>query len=255
MAILYCYCDESGKKGDHPVVTFSALCLSQVKLTTFQDAWQTLLRQYQIESLHMAIASRLSKKLGPKMLRGQTPDQRTDALIPFADCINEHFELGLIQAMDIEGFNALSKNARYKLGSPDDPYFIAFMRGGLEVIKYAKGEDKVSIVCDDDRGTAWDCYRHYRGICHARKDFNDKVVSLTFADDRYFPALQAADMLAFLTRLEVKRLFYGDHYSFKRLFDYTTKERGAGHAIWRYCPIDKEKFKSLSVALEKSRRR
>jgi len=253
MAILHCYCDESGKKGDHPVVTFTGLCLSQAKLPTFDEDWNTLLRHYEIDSLHMARASRTSEKHGPKMKRGQTQNERIDALLPFADCINKHFEIGLIQAMDIAGFNSLSKNAKHKIGSPDDPYYIAFMRGGLEVIKYAHSDDKVSIICDDDRETAWDCYRHYRGICHARKDFRDKVVSLSFADDKYFPALQAADMLVFLARLEAKRMFYRIPYSFKRLFDYVRTEKGIGFAKWRYSFIDEEKFKSLSSMLEKSK--
>lgn len=253
MAIMHCYCDESGKKGDHPVVTFTGLCLSQLKLRAFDDEWNVLLRHYEIDSLHMARASRLSEKHGPKMKRGQTADERTDALLPFADCINKHFEIGLIQAMDVAGFNSLSTNARRKIGSPDDPYYIAFMRGGLEMIKYAHAEDKVSIICDDDRETAWDCYRHYRGICSARPDFREKVVSLTFADDRYFPALQAADMLAFLARLEAKRMFYKDRYSFKRLFDYVKTEKGVGHAKWRFCFLNEEELKSLAAMLERSK--
>jgi hypothetical protein len=183
MAVILCYCDESGKQGDHPVVTFSGLCLAQPKLAAFDDAWNTLLR--------------LSEKHGPKMPRGQTASERIKALIPFADCINQHFELGLVQALDIAGFNAMSKDARAKIGSPNDPYFIAFMRGGGEVLDYAHDEDKVSIICDDDRATALDCYRHYRGLCTAHEKWRDKIISLTFADDRYFPALQAADMLAF----------------------------------------------------------
>lgn len=251
MAIVHCYCDESGKKSDHPVVTFTGLCLSQLKLQAFEDDWRTLLQHYEIESLHMARASRLSEKHGPRMSRSQTESQRMEALIPFADCINRHFEYGFIQALDIDGFNSLSRNAKYKIGNPDDPYYIAFMRGGLEVIKEFQDE-KISIICDDDRETAWDCYRHYRGICHARKDFRDAVVALTYADDRYFPALQAADMLAFLGRLEAKRMFYGDRYNFKPLFDYVTKERGVNHTKWRYCFVDKEKFKNLSGILDKT---
>ena len=82
MAVILCYCDESGKQGDHPVVTFSGLCLAQPKLAAFDDAWNTLLRQYEIASLHMARASRLSEKHGPKMPRGQTASERIKALVP-----------------------------------------------------------------------------------------------------------------------------------------------------------------------------
>jgi hypothetical protein len=58
------------------------------------------------------------------------------------------------------------------------------------------------MICDDDRSTAWDCYWHYRGIKAANEDVREKIVSLGFPNDQYFPALQAADMLAYLSRLE-----------------------------------------------------
>ena len=91
MAILCAYFDESGKKGDHPAVTFTGVCISQSGLQDFDDAWNELLRLYGLDSLHMAKASRLKEASGPKMPRHQSIDERINALIPFADCINEHF--------------------------------------------------------------------------------------------------------------------------------------------------------------------
>ena len=84
LAIFHMYCDESGKKGDHPVVTFSGLCLPFSKLAGFDSEWNELLHQCDIPCLHMAAVSRLSKQYGTKMPRHQTPDERMDALIPFA---------------------------------------------------------------------------------------------------------------------------------------------------------------------------
>ena len=61
---------------------------------------------------------------------------------------------------------------------------------------------------------------HYRAIRDARGDVKEKVISLTFADDEYFPALQAADMVAWLTRREAQREFYGNTYEFRELYSY-----------------------------------
>jgi hypothetical protein len=108
----------------------------------------------------MAKASRLKEANGPKMPRHQPIEERIDALIPFADCINEHFDVGLLQALDVKGFNKLTDEAKKGLGSPDDPYYLAFARGLLEIAGYVQGEDKISLICDDDIQTAWDCYRH-----------------------------------------------------------------------------------------------
>ncbi len=127
VAILWAYFDESGKQSDHPVVSFSGVCAPESKIPAFSDAWQSLLRQYGINALHMAKAGRLKEKVGVKMLRGQTAQQRTEALKPFADCINEYLEYGFIQAWDVKGFKAMSQSARQKLGSVDDPYFLALL--------------------------------------------------------------------------------------------------------------------------------
>lgn len=251
MAILYGFFDESGKQGDHPVVTFSGVCAIESKIPAFNQAWSGLLDQYGIDSLHMVRAGRLKEKLGDKMSRDQSARDRTEALKPFADCINEHLELGLIQAWDVKGFSALPEAARRKLGHVDDPYFLAFVRGVAEITDYVHGDDRVALVCDDDRSTAWDCYRHYRGIKAADVEMRSKVVSLAFANDQHFPALQAADMVAYLARLEAKHMFYGIRYTFPMLFEYLTAERGANRMIWRSMFASEKIIKNLGKMFER----
>jgi len=254
LAIFNAYFDESGKKGDHPVVSFSGVCVPGSKLQEFDDEWRSLLRLYEIRSLHMARVSRLSEKHGPKMPRGQSPTDRIQALKPFADCINEYLEVGMMQAWDVRGFNALSERVRRGLGSPDDPYYLAFSRGLMELADYIHSDDHISLICDDDRETALDCYRHYRGMSHAREDVRAKFVSLSFAKDDYFPALQAADMVAFLCRLQARWEFYGDRYDFRALFTYLTTEKGLGYMKWFIMTANEEQIRALSESLEHPRK-
>lgn len=122
MAILHAYFDESGKQNDHPAVTFTGVCVSDSRLSAFDDAWNTLLRQYGIKALHMAKASRLKEMNGPKMPRHQPIHERIEALKPFSDCINTHLEVGVSQAIDVKGFGQLTVQAKKGLGTPDDPY-------------------------------------------------------------------------------------------------------------------------------------
>lgn len=255
MAFLYAYFDESGKKGDHPVVTFTGVCISQARLQGFDDAWNALLHQYGLQSLHMAKASRLNEHNGPKMPRHQSVDGRTDALSPFADCINEHFEIGLMQALDVKGFNSLTDAAKKGLGSPDDPYYLAFARGLLEIVNYVHENDRVCLICDDDAETAWPCYSHYRAIRRVEPEVRRKTASLSFADDEYFPALQAADMVAFLSRLEAKRRFYDDYYMYVKLFNHTVKQRGGNRTTWKMMFADEEKLKDLGESMGRIRKK
>ena len=251
MAILHAYFDESGKQSDHPTVTFTGVCVSDSRLSDFDDAWNALLGQYGIKALHMAKASRLKENNGPKMPRHQPIDERIEALKPFSDCINTHLEVGLSQAIDVQGFGKLTKEAKKGLGSPDDPYYLAFARGLIEIVGYVQDNEKISLICDDDEDTAWGCYSHYRAIRRVHEKVKEKVVSLTFANDEYFPALQAADMLAFLSRLQAKKEFYGDFNQFEKLFIHLVTERGPGHAMWFKMYADEKKLIDLGKSMGK----
>lgn len=245
MAILYVYFDESGKKSDHPVVTITCVCVTQPKLHQFEDAWGVLLRRYDLPGLHMMKAARLSQKYGCLMPARQSAEQRMNALIPFADCINEHLEYGVIQAIDIKGFRTIFAHAK------DDPYYLAFDRAMLELANYTQKEDRISLICDDDTQTAWDCYRHYRKVRGERADIQKKTIALSFADDDYFPALQAADMVAYLSRLEAKTRFYGDRYNFQRLFNHLITDKGVGFMKWVAAFADQKVLESTGEALRK----
>ena len=80
----------------------------------------------------------------------------------------------------------------------------------MEIVDYVHEDDRISLICGDDPETAWDCYRHYRGVRQAHAEIRRRTVALSFSDDKHFPGLQAADMVAFLSRLDfVERLGRG----------------------------------------------
>jgi len=249
MGMIYAYFDESGKHVDHPVVTFCGVCAPKLSVEGFDNAWNELLRQYQLRALHMVKVLR-TKKFTPNT-PAVTNRERIEALKPFADCINEHFELGLIEAWDVKGFKSISKNARAKLGNPDDPYYIAFTRGILELLNHFGEEHILTLVCDDDQQTAWDCYRHFRGVTRVHDLARKRIAALCFANDEHFPALQAADMIAFLARLEAKYRFYGIRYSYHELLHYLTRDEPTGRMKWRAGFFDETQLKGLSQALER----
>ena len=195
MAIVYyqIFCDESGKYQKEPIVAFSGVCVTSDRLGAFDSAWRSLLTSYGLDSLHMERATRLVEGHGYRLRAGQTVEERTEFLIPFSDCINKYLEIGFIQAWDIRGFNYLSSAAKKALGGSHDPYFLAFVRGLAAIVDHIGEDDRVSIICDDDPYTAWDCYNHYRSVGKADWRIQKKAVALSFANDKHFPALQAAD--------------------------------------------------------------
>jgi hypothetical protein len=74
-----------------------------------------------------------------------------------------------------------------------------------------------------------------------------ETIALSFADDKHFPALQAADMVAFLARLEAKYQFYGVPYSFPRLLNHLT----SGQMAWKVMLADESKMRALSDDLSR----
>jgi Protein of unknown function (DUF3800) len=244
VALHIAFFDESGKKDDHPVVTFAGVCARQDKLQAFNAQWKALLGQYGITSLHMKDASDLNKQVG-SMNAGQSFLERTNALIPFADCINEHLELGLIQAWDVKGFLGMDQKVKDGVGNPSDPYYLAFARAVSELVDHVAADDRIELICDHDSETATECELHYQGMSAVDEQIRLKVVSLSFADDESFPALQAADLVAYLSRREARFMFYGQNYGFRPLFDHMTKRQAAGKMNWQAMFANEMSIKAL----------
>jgi hypothetical protein len=230
MAVLQAYFDESGKQSDHPLIAVGCVFGPSRKIEKFNDDWTALLRQYDLSDFHMVRAREFFRTWGnvPK----QTIEERIELIKPFADCIGENLELGLIQAWDVKGFKAIPDAFKAKIGNIRDPYYLAFVRALLELIDYLQDGDVLSLICDYDIETAWDCYRHYQGVRKAHEEVRKKTVSISFANDKFFPALQAADMVASLTRHEARDQFYKIRNDWLPLFNYMVRDRGAGKIKW-----------------------
>jgi hypothetical protein len=238
MAFIYhqVFCDESGKyhNPNDPLIAFSGLCITPDRLGPFDREWRALLRAYEIDSLHMERATRLIENCGYRLHSHQTVEERTELLLPFADCINKHFEVGFIQAWSLKGFNSIPNEARKHLGGSSDPYFLAFVRG-LQEVSHSMGEDdRISLICDDDVDTALDCYTHYRKVGQADHTIAKKTVAISFANDKHFPALQAADMAAFLTKHEAGFRYEQIPNMWEVLYDRLVTEPEPPYGIMRW---------------------
>lgn len=254
MAVFHSFWDESGKFKQHPIISFCGVAASPAKLQIFENEWHELLRRHELPWLKMSEALRTTRKLS-RVIPAQSAPERIESLKPFAKCIFENLELGIADAIDVEGYRRISPAARKRIGNSDDPFYLAFSSGVMEAVRYVGNDDKVSIVCDDDEETALNCFRFYRRIrivYHTEKvDARRKLCSIAFADDKEFPALQAADMISALVRLEAHRRFERRFYSFAPLLEYLAEDRGPMSIQWRVSYMDKEVLKNLSTGLEK----
>lgn len=150
----------------------------------------------------------------------------------------------------MRGYNHLSHAALKALGGQNDPYFMAFARGMLFVAHRAGEDDRINIVFDDDPYTAWDSYVHYRSLGKADFRIQKKAVSVTFGNDKHFPALQAADMLSFLTRHEADERFNGKPNMWRELFGRLTTEPKPPYGIMRWFMMFADEDKLVEFANE-----
>jgi hypothetical protein len=142
---------------------------------------------------------------------------------------------------------------RAGLGNPKDPNYVTFALAMIRIQKYCQPDDRIAIVCDHDDETASGFYGYYKGIRHQHRKMQESMVSISFADDRYFPSLQAADMLAYLTRLEAKRMWYNERHDYGPLIEYLldTKSKAPGKAAqWFVMFNDEAKLRSLKTSAD-----
>jgi Protein of unknown function (DUF3800) len=252
MAFIYhqIFCDESGKfhNPNDPLIAFAGVCITPEKLVPFDSEWRSLLRGYELDALHMKRASRLEEKCGYRLQAHQTLDERIDLLLPFADCIDKYFEMGFISAWDVNGYNNIQLEAKNLLGGSHDPFYWAFTRGLLEIVGRIGEDDRISIICDDDESTAWDSYLHYRSVGKAEPQIQRKAVSLSFANDIHFPALQAADMVAFLARHQANEEFFKRPNIWQRLYTRLTTEPEPPYGTMRWWKSYNDKKRMLALA-------
>ncbi len=253
MAFVYhqIFCDESGKYQNDPLIAFSGVSATPERLSAFDAQWRALLRSYELPALHMAQVSRLSEPdQGYRFRKGQTIEERTELLFPFADCINKYLETGFIQAWSVKGFQHLSRNAMRALGGSPDPYFLAFVRGLTEIVAKLSEDDRISVICDDDDYTAWDCYCHYRSVGKVEPEVAKKAVAISFANDKHFPALQAADMVAFLAKFEAAYRFERLPNIWRTLYDRLTTEPEPAYGIMRWYEMYADEEQLVDFARE-----
>ena len=224
MAIVHFFCDESGKYQKNHFVSVTGVGALRPRIDPFDLEWKTLLRSYGIEELYTSHFLDLTRNVGTKVRVGQKLDERQELLFPFADCINSYLEIGLMQAWSVVGYNKLSLEVKRVLGGSHDPFQLAFVRGLMEIAKYVGPGDFVNVITDDNIVTAWDTYLHYREALKADREKYEKFVGIAFAKSIHYTPLQAADMVAFLTRRVANEEFNGIPNDCKLLTDYLFRE-------------------------------
>jgi len=221
--------DESGKFKDHRIIAFGGIASYNENINSFADEWGKLLHRNGLTELsaknalnHRRWLSSKNKRVGVK--------ERIEDLAPFIACIRKHLQLVTSVTIDAHAFRKLPAHFFQTYGN--DPVFVAFARSLLRVIEFTPDPDKISFICDDDEETAVHFYRLYRRIKKVLPEAKNKIVAITFADDKVLFALQAADFVASLMRLEAGRRMHRIPYDYLSLFKALSKSPESHEKLW-----------------------
>jgi hypothetical protein len=227
------FVDESGKSKDHKVIAIGCVAAYTEQLRDFAQEWNRHL-----------VLNGLTELSAKKVLNFRRPiskkntdtglDNRIDTLLPFVYCIRKYLQVAMGCVVDVRTFRKLPPHFFQVVG--DDPSYMAFMRTMLQVTEFASRTDKISLVCDEDEQTALAFYRLYRRLKKVWPGAREKLAAITFADDRFVFALQAADFIAAIIRLEKTARLTKKKYDYKPLFRALIAQPERHERLW-FCGI------------------
>ncbi len=250
MAILSSYWDESGKFKDHRTISFCGLCVTSAKLEKFQEEWRELLQRNGLSYLKVSDAFNAKYRLSP-IIPAQTFRERIDALRPFVSCLTQWFELGVAVGIGVEAFKRTAEHLKRQISGGDNPFYMAFRTALILFADHRQADDSLAIVFDDDEETAKHCLDYYRKMKIEDPGYRSAFSSITFADDKVYLPLQAADLLAGLVRLECALQFSGSLYDYKPLYDYLAENRGPGSVRWQFYYIGEKGMATFELLSKK----
>lgn len=220
--LVACF-DESGKFQDHEVVSFCGFVDTKQAFSEFERNWRYWLRKRGLDYLHFKEVDRYIEPLSPRE-PALGLKARHNAIAPFVRTLRYKLRLAVGISIDVAGFGKAPPKIREGLGS--DPHYLAFVKSILVMLNHSSiREYSITLICDDDKEKAA-IAAHFLETMKT-KDDRVKRIEICFRDDQEFPGLQAADLLAYLSRRESCKRFLGKPYAFDRLYgDLRTVESG-----------------------------
>jgi hypothetical protein len=235
------FIDESGKFKDHKVICIGCVAGFNEHVDNFAQEWGRLLEQNGMKNFHATKALKHHVPLGTKNAALGLKD-RIEALLPFVRCIRKHLGVASGCWIDVKIFKNLPSHFFQVFGH--DPSYMAFMRTILLVADFTPDRDGMVLVCDEDEETALEFYRLYRRIKKVMPEVKRKLAAISFCDDTQVLAVQAADFVASMVRLDALARRDKKKHEYRKLFKALTANPEKHERIW-FCGIAKGDKKAL----------
>lgn len=208
-AVLHAYFDESGKWGDRDAIFFGGFICQAPDWELFAQEWWALLDELDFPYLHTSELVAL-KGVYAKHRNKIKPENVPAILERFAQIVPKYVNYGYGVGVDTKHFRSMSQAFRSKV---KDPHYAAFkmtMNMVMEEVSVARQMQpainwRAGIICDQDAGTADHCLKWFTKFRTHNAGARDALNGICFCDSAGIPPIQAADLLAYVLRMEVER--------------------------------------------------
>jgi len=224
---LWAYGDESGTEGNPRFCLLLGYIGAPAEWESFNAEWKAILAEYGISEFHSIVFfSEGRRKSTNDPYRNWPPEKRLKFLDALLGAIHKHDIQPIGWAVDVVAFRALNEEQRRYLtgahlestfhirmvddqghgiasqsrklktsGAQSKPYMLAFLHFLADAFKISPNDSSMHFMFDASKqeGVAKETFSHWRGEYPDKKRFE----SITFADSKYYPQLQAADLLAY----------------------------------------------------------
>jgi hypothetical protein len=220
MVVLQFAIDGSGTIGQHVAVSYGGVVASQANWSAFTEAWRKVLEHYELPHFKMAEAMSWYGPFAAKYSEwGERRDVRRDALLDELVRIVIKYEFkpaGMFSDVRLLAHEDDIRSKKVAL-------FSAAVRVVIDALP--KGH-LLTIVSDIELDIEARVRAIVQSMCKATTA--GPIVGVCFVDDRIFPAVQLADMIAWLLRERGERIIRRGDESLHPLLDKLKQDSGVG---------------------------
>lgn len=209
MATFYIYADESGKLKQSDYTSFFGYIGHASEWARFGMEWDNARMRWQVPAIHMRairFPERDKEWSEVKARWGRDWEARRDLMLnDFVQTIRSAQIVALGAVVDAKHFRSLP-DSDFKKESRD-PLYLAFhtvVMRGIETTEVVDKHSPISIVVDDDQDYSIGCYK-LLDVLRTHPDLmfskvKERIHGMCFGNDKSYPGIQAADMLAYESR-------------------------------------------------------
>ena len=211
LMLFAAYFDGSGKLHDpnSGYVVLAGVVLDLEAVPVFTSAWAECLRAHS-KKAKRPVAQYLQTKEALRC-QGEFKNWRlpqvNDLLIDLARLMRQQCYSLIAAPANKQDFKALPEQFQRKLQGLNGLSFEVCIN---ELMNEVGPHDHLHIACDDEEREAVEMYKLLVRYKHRHPSSRDKFVAICFANDRYHPGLQAADLFAYMEREECDRKSSGN---------------------------------------------